>query len=131
MSSLKNWFWTSAGFLFLAVSLSLSSAHAETQIPKDPEEIAILLQKEGDRYAVNLEERKDLEDVLSFANAKLVELNVPCSARQLSEVHIAQESEDTLAGYEVYSECEDAPALAIGLYFDLDHQFLAALPFGS
>jgi hypothetical protein len=65
------------------------------------------------------------------AAERAAELNLECEPSVVYEVRLKRGRVRSIAGYEVYLECADAPAAGVGLYYDIELEFLAALAYGS
>jgi hypothetical protein len=108
-----------------------SSVQAFAAEMGSPEDLASLMQKQGIRKLIVLDQRKDLEGMVPDAWVRGTRLGEDCQTSAISEVHIMMSTYEWIAGYEAYVECEDSPSPAVGLYFDVNQHFLAALALGD
>lgn len=96
------------------------------------EDLARLLQSQGIRQSVELETRDELRPVFEDGVSRGRSLAPECEPVGMFEIALRwKRSLGVTAGYEVYLECEDSAAPGVGLYYDGNGEFLAALAYGD
>lgn len=89
------------------------------------------LNLEGVKTPVDWFRRQDLECLVEETVKRATEIDSSCKLEQLFELHLIQENQKFLAGYETFVYCDDTPNPAIAFYFDSKSQFLGSLVFGN
>jgi hypothetical protein len=81
---------------------------------------------------IELEARDELRPVFEDGVDRARTLAPECEPAGLFEIALRWPRRlNVTAGYEVYLECEDSAAPAVGLYYDGNGEFLAALAYGD
>lgn len=91
------------------------------------EVLLALLQKDGQRKAVRVGERSDLQGLIHEIQDYSDELGFGCEFEKIFEIRLTRDGIEAIAGYEARLHCEDAPSPALSLYFDVNKRYLGAL----
>lgn len=117
--------WTGIGVMALLTG-------ATTTWADSGEDLARRMHVSGIRSPIAIEARNDLQDVFTDAQDRALREFGDCRLSMFFEVQLKTRfAGPEVAGYEAYLDCEDAPAVGIGLYYDLEGQYMAPLPYGT
>jgi hypothetical protein len=84
---------------------------------------------EGVRLPVDANLMHDLQVVTTEAAHQSELIGDDCELNDISQIQLEEDGIAVIAGYEAYLVCADSPTPAVGVYFDVNQQYLDTLAF--